>query len=168
MPFISFMSKTRRRLCLPPQPCNYFKLLWDQFYPNFLEIYFANHEQQKVAALLVLKYGNRVSSEALGWNDLYEKTSPNHFLFWNAIKIAYEEGYEIFDFGRTAKTNTGLMNFKSRWGTSATDLFQFSFQENTSGSPESTAVYTLIRYFCKIVPEKIMPLFGRVCYHHLA
>ena len=168
MAFYRLYVKTRKRLCLPPQPYKFFKQLWKQFHPDSMEIYFAEHALQKIAALLVLKYKNRVSAEALGWDDLYEKASPNHFLFWNAIKSAYDQGYEIFDFGRTAKTNTGLMNFKARWGTDTVDFVHFSIpQANAYKSPEATAAYNLIKYLCRLTPEILMPLLGRACYRHL-
>jgi hypothetical protein len=166
--FYRLYTKTRKRLCLPPQPYRFFKSLWDQFHPGNLDIYFAECDMKQIAALLVFKFKNRVSAEALGWDIDYEKASPNHFMFWNAIKAAYEEGYKIFDFGRTAKSNTGLMNFKSRWGTSSSDIVHFNFPSNGENIPrENTKAYDLVKLIFRVAPEALTPILGNFCYRHM-
>ena len=75
--------------------------------------------------MLLSKFRDRVSGEFVAVDPAFQNISPNHFLFWEAIKSACEEGYRIFDFGRTSPRNVGLMDFKRRWGTQVTDLPQF-------------------------------------------
>jgi lipid II:glycine glycyltransferase (peptidoglycan interpeptide bridge formation enzyme) len=41
---------------------------------------------------------------------------PNNLLFWTAIQWGCENGYTVFDMGKTDLANTGLREFKSGWG----------------------------------------------------
>ena len=52
---------------------------------------------------------------------------PNDLLFLEAIRWGSENGYSHLDFGRTDFQNTGLREFKSRWGAEETQLvYSFS------------------------------------------
>ena len=41
---------------------------------------------------------------------------PNNLLLWTAIRWGCENGYVLFDMGRTDLDDTGLRAFKSGWG----------------------------------------------------
>ena len=52
---------------------------------------------------IFLKFKNRFSDEFRAWNRGYNELRPNYYLYWEAIKLAHNEGYKIFDFGRQSK-----------------------------------------------------------------
>lgn len=121
--FYRLYLMTRRRLGLPPQPFRFIRGLWTEFAPRGqTEVRLAAHEGTTVAGLLLLKFRNRVSAEYMVSDERFRTLSPNHLLFWDAIQTACDDGYRIFDFGRTDETNTSLMEFKGRWGTEVRDL----------------------------------------------
>lgn len=98
--FYQLHKMTRKRLSLPPQPYCFFKSLWDTFWPKRrIIMLMAEKEGKGIASLILFKFKNRVSAEFAASDEAYKHFSPNHFLFWEAIKLAYREGYKIIDFG---------------------------------------------------------------------
>jgi CelD/BcsL family acetyltransferase involved in cellulose biosynthesis len=169
--FYLLHSKTRKKLCLPPQPVSFFKSLWETFVPlKHMTLLLAMYNNQAVAGLILFKFKDRVSAEFLASDEKYLNISPNHLLFWEAIKCAYNEGYKIFDFGRTSAHNESLMSFKNRWGTQVIDMPQLFYNKgvsNKSFDKETSAGYKLIQKLCRNSPEPIFQLIGRICYRHL-
>lgn len=170
--FYNLYSLTRKRLGLPSQPYLFFERLYDTFSGSHnITILLACLEDQAIAGHFLFKYNGRTSVEATGINDAYRKISPNHFLFWEGIKLACAEGYKIYDFGRTSIFNPSLMNFKKRWETTEADLYTFYYDRGgkrlSMASRESSLSYRLIRYMCNKSPGSIQPVLSRFCYRHL-
>ena len=123
-----------------------------------------------IAGVLYFTFKNRVSLEYGGWDRKYAKICPNHFLYWEAIKLAKNEGFEIFDFGRTSVSNLNLMDFKSRWGTEVVDLPQFFYPDSTEekmNQIDRSWKYRLMSGICKHTPNSFQQTIGRFCYRHL-
>jgi lipid II:glycine glycyltransferase (peptidoglycan interpeptide bridge formation enzyme) len=103
-------------------------------------------------------------------DDKFTSISPNHYLFWEAIRLAYEESYRIFDFGRTSPNNKNLMDFKRRWGTQVIDLPQFYYPKMVAREitqQEETWKYKLMSKLCKDAPNSVQKIIGNFCYRHL-
>ena len=170
--FYILYAMTRKRLGLPSQPYLFFKTLYDTFgKSNNIIILLALFEDKAIAGHLLFKYNGRISAEATGVNDDFRKISPNHFLFWEGIKLACDDGYKIYDFGRTSIYNKPLMDFKKRWGTSEADLCTFYYTHggnriDTTGH-ETSLSHRLMRYMCSKSPSPIQPMLSRFCYRHL-
>ncbi len=169
--FYRLYTITRKRLGLPSQPRPFFKTLWDTFAPSGnVAILLAEFEGSIIAAHFLLQFSGRVSAEAVGWDIGHSRTSPNHFLFWEGIRSACENGFRIYDFGRTSPNNRHLMNFKKRWGTQVADLHSFCHPlRSYSGivDRESSRAYKLARLACRKAPDFSYPLIGKLCYRHL-
>lgn len=169
--FYNLHMITRKRNGLPVQSYLFFKTLWNNFYPSGkLQLFLAEHKGNPVAGMILLKYKERVSAEFAASDDQYRNMSPNHFLFWESIKMACREGYKIFDFGRTSPSNTGLMDFKERWGTQIVDLPYFYHSEkmmHKNGDRETSFIYRLTSKICRNTPEFALPYVGRFIYRHL-
>ena len=161
--------ETRRRLGLPPQPRSYIRSLWDTFSESGkIQILLAYKEATPVSALLLFRYKKRVSAEYACMSEAYRDFSPNHFLFWEAIKQACIDGFEVFDFGRTDVSNKSLMEFKSRWGTEVTDivhLYYVPLNEMNHGGLEETG-RGILGMICKAVPRKVLPEIGNILFQH--
>ena len=161
---------TRKRLNLPPQPYLYFKNIWEKFSgTNNFQIILCCYEDHPVAGLAFFKFKNRVSTEFAGWDKAYYGMKPNHFLYWEAIKIACREGFEIFDFGRTSPNNKGLMNFKRHWGTKEVDLpdYYMSAKNKSESTREESKAYQTAQKVCSILPASLYKAFGKFCYRHM-
>lgn len=168
--FYILYCMTRQKLGLPSQPCAFFKNIWRVFSPSGkVQVIFAMKDGQFASALMLLRFRDRVSAEYLGWNNAFTEMSPNHFVFWEAIKAAYADGFKIFDFGRTSPLSESLMDFKSRWGTEVADLPQLYYpatQTSAAGHANSRK-YMIINKLCRKSPDFIYPILGNFCYRHL-
>ena len=169
--FYSLHLITRKRLGLPSQPYRFFKNLWDEFTPTKrLTLLLAEKNGGTIGGLILLKFKDRVSVDFAASDDKFTSMSPNHLLFWEAIRLAYEEGYRIFDFGRTSPNNKNLMDFKRRWGTQVIDLPLFYYPKMVAGEmgqQEETWKYKLMSKVCKDAPSSVQKIIGNFCYRHL-
>lgn len=169
--FYGFYALTRKRLGLPPPPYRYFEQLWRVFSPSGrLQILSAGYHGKAIAGMLLFRFKKRVSWEAIGEHPHHRSLNPTHFLLWHAILLARTEGYHIFDFGRTSPHNIGLMEFKSRWGTTVTDLPQF-WHPSTSApilhNSDQSVIYRVARNLIRKSPDTLFRLLGKLCYHHM-
>ncbi len=169
--FYDLYLLTRKRLLLPPQPFKFFIALWNNFWPGKrIQLLFAEKNRKPLASLLLFKFKKRVSAEYIGYDNTYNELSANHFLFWHAIRCAWSEGYEVFDFGRTSKRNGSLMDFKNRWGTNDIDLPIFYYPKNIgmkSCNKENFWGYKLVQRLCKRASPNLLENMGKYIYRHM-
>lgn len=162
---------TRRRKGLPPQPYNLVKSLWQAFASQGMaELLLCRKGNEIVAGLLLFKYKRRVSIEYSAVNAAYNDCSPVHFLFWQAIRDACQDGYQVLDFGQTSQFNKSLMDFKSHWGTEVSDLPHFLYPNSPQPpdqSQDQTLAKKLLQYVCNKAPDTALSYLGAFCYRHL-
>ncbi len=96
---------------------NYFFTLWDTFaVTGTLRLLLAEYEGNTIAGIILFA-SDTTLHYAYGASDEHHlKLAPNNLLYWDAITWGCEQGYKVFDLGRTARDNEGLMEFKRRWG----------------------------------------------------
>jgi hypothetical protein len=161
--------KNRKSKGLPPQPFLLYQNIWKILYPQKkVSLFIAEYRGEPIATLLLFKFKDRVSAEVAQIDENFRSMSPNIFLFWEAIKQAVQEGYQIFDFGRTSPSNQTLVDFKSRWGTNVSDIYFFYNPiEKTQGLVDTYSQrYRFINMVCKYTPEFVQPYIGQFCYRH--
>jgi FemAB-related protein (PEP-CTERM system-associated) len=74
-----------------------------------------------VAAVWTLFFKDEILPYYGGSIREYNRLAVNNFMYWMLIRYGCENGYRIFDFGRSKK-GTGSFDFKKRWGMTMTDL----------------------------------------------
>jgi hypothetical protein len=162
---------SRKHLGLPPQPYAFFRSLWQVFFGSGrVCVLLALKGSEPIAGSILLKFKDRVSVEWMVSNSKYRDLSPNHYLFWQAMKSAWDEGFKIFDFGRTSRHNHPLMDFKTRWDTKIVDLPNYYYPSALSAKlaePESSQRYRLMSAVCRKTPLCMTIPIGRFCYRHL-
>jgi CelD/BcsL family acetyltransferase involved in cellulose biosynthesis len=115
--FYRLHLRTRRRLGIPVQPRHFFELLWRRVIaPGSGFVLLAYHGRRPVAGAVFLTAGRTVvykygASDPSSW-----PLRPNHLIFADAIRWSCENGFAVFDFGRSELDNQGLRDFKSGWG----------------------------------------------------
>jgi hypothetical protein len=168
--FYTLYMHMRRREGLLPQPLFFFQSLWDRFHPKgMIDILFAEYQGRVISTILLLKYRETVSYEYGATEKGAHAYSPSPFLLWYAIKDAAEQGYSIFDFGRTSEEETGLVRFKDHWGASRQVL---RYYEMTNASAigvmrKSGMTRMLMKYSMKYLPDAVCHMAGRFLYRHL-
>lgn len=169
--FYKLQLLTRKRIGLPSQPYQFFRALWDVFLPaKQMHLLLAQKDGESIASLLLFQFKDRLSAEFAASDETFKDFSPNHFLFWEAIKMAYGMGCKVFDFGRTSPDNTSLMDFKGRWGAEVIDLPAFYYPASVAeemGCKEESWKYKVASKVCKGAPDGLQKAVGGFFYRHL-
>jgi lipid II:glycine glycyltransferase (peptidoglycan interpeptide bridge formation enzyme) len=167
--FYKLYFMTRKKVGLPPHPYRFFNAMWHVLKPaDMLFILIAWFSERPIAAILCMKHHGRVHYEYIGVDYEYMRVNPNIFLLWNAIKLSHEEKNRFFEFGSSDIHNTGLIQFKQRWGTVAEELHHFYYPEIRGiSSKTSTSVrYQLLSMMVRHMPNWLLDQAGHFCYRH--
>jgi hypothetical protein len=110
-------ERTSHRHGVPAPPRGFFLVLCKALqHAGLAELYVAEVPERGVAATIVVWKGPRDWIYAFGASrDELLEYRPNHALLWSAIRDAAAAGV-VFDFGRAAPEQEGLVEFKRRWG----------------------------------------------------
>lgn len=65
----------------------------------------------------------------------YNKYSPNTLLYWSVLEFACNQGFKVFDFGRSSP-DSGTYKFKEQWGAKPTQLFWYYWMKDGGPFPE--------------------------------
>ena len=166
--FYRLHLETRRRQGVPIQPWRFFDLLWSKLIANGLGFVLLAYKDDECLAgavflhwqrTLTYKYG---ASAADGLN-----LRPNNLLFWTAIQWGCENGYSLFDMGKTDLANTGLRAFKSGWGADEMPLVYSSLPPQSSSSVTDrlmpimqSAIQHSPAWVCRVTGELVYRYFG--------
>jgi CelD/BcsL family acetyltransferase involved in cellulose biosynthesis len=168
--FYRLFFLTRRKLGLPAVPPRFFQSLWDVYGPSkHISLVLVRHGSRTVGAVLALKFRDVYAIEFSGDLDEFRHVGINQFLYWQALRNACEEGYKVFSFGRTSPKNTGLMEYKARWGAQVEDLPALFYPGSLAsghGDRDETVSFRLIRAFCRSMPMPAYRLIGGFLYRH--
>jgi hypothetical protein len=169
--FNDLFMQTRKRLGVPYQPYLFLKTLWDIFHPlNRLILLLAKHKNRIASGIVFFQFNGRFSAEWEGWDTSFGNINPNHFIFWEGIKLAHKNENRIFDFGITSPTNEGLVTFKNRWGTEVVDFHRYYYSLDASKTyleSETSLKQKVIEGICRKSPSKLYELFGIFCFRHM-
>jgi FemAB-related protein (PEP-CTERM system-associated) len=112
--FYSVFSEHMRDLGTPVYPRNLFAQVMSHFASHCRTV-LVRHEGRPVAAGITLGQGPLVEIPWASALKKHSKQAPNMLLYWEAIKRACQDGYDIFDFGRSSP-DAGTYRFKQQWG----------------------------------------------------
>lgn len=108
---------TRQRQGMPTQPWRFFQLLGKLLLERDLGfIVLAYKDEACIAASVFLKWQKTLMYKYGASTPDSLQYRPNNLVMWTAIRWGCENGFTIFDLGRTDNENTGLRQYKSGWG----------------------------------------------------
>jgi CelD/BcsL family acetyltransferase involved in cellulose biosynthesis len=167
--FYALQTATRRRLGVPVQPRRYFSLFWRRIVqPGLGFVLVARIRERPIAAAVFLAWNGSViykysASDAAAWS-----LRPNNAVLWHAIRWACENGYSIFDFGRTDRANEGLSAFKRGWGAEETSLAYATIGRVGTARPGTGRVAGLGRAVIRRSPSFVCRAVGTALYRYAA
>lgn len=133
------------------------------------KIFSVHHQGKPVAAVWTLFYKNEVIPYYGGSIREYNRLAVNNFMYWMLIRYGCENGYKVYDFGRSKK-GTGSFDFKRRWGMEMTDLpYQYYLVEKKclpDTSPLNPKFALSIRLWQKL-PMPVANAIGPMIAKHL-
>jgi CelD/BcsL family acetyltransferase involved in cellulose biosynthesis len=155
---------------MPAQPLKFFQTLWDQFsFDGSMRVLFAEYEGATIAGMVLFASGNTVRYAYGASVESFLHLAPNNLLMWESIAWAIANGYQVFDMGRTARDNHGLMEFKRRWGADE-DPLPYFYSPRVAGlasTSEESRKYQLMTACWKRLPLPLAGPLGGVLYKHL-
>jgi FemAB-related protein (PEP-CTERM system-associated) len=113
--FYETFSRSYHRLGSPAFPIKLFKNLLGEFKEKANILLVRNREGKSISSVLTFFYKDQVLPYYAGSLFEYRDLAPNDYMYWQLMKYGCENGYKLFDFGRS-KINTGSYDFKRHWG----------------------------------------------------
>jgi len=159
---------TRRRHLSPPQPKLWFRNLIECL-GEALQIHVASKDGRSVAAILTIRHKQTLIYKYGGSDPQANNLGGMRFLLWKAIQEAKRQGLETLDLGRTDCDNTGLMEFKDRWGAQRS-LLTYSRFTPAPPKPSGAAASwkgSCARRLAARLPDSLFSLAGRLIYRHI-
>jgi CelD/BcsL family acetyltransferase involved in cellulose biosynthesis len=166
--FYNLHLQTRRRQGVPIQPRKFFELLVRNILDQGLGfVLLAYTGDECVAGGVFLHWQHTLTYKYGASNELGRNLRANNLLMWFAIRWGCENGYQVFDMGKTDQANTGLRQFKSRWGAVEESLVYSILSERphlqTEGKLQGV-MQTVIRNS----PSWVCRVTGELLYRHYA
>lgn len=168
--FYNLHLRTRRRLGVPVQPIRFFRILWERLISQGLGFILLAYQEQQLLAGAVFLHFNETLTYKFGASDpKFWKFRPNDAIFWNAICWGCENGYKLFDWGRTDIDNDGLRDFKRGWGSEEQSLHYTILADSP---PLHTSRFEVPRRLLTTIiqrsPVWMCRLIGELFYSHSA
>jgi serine/alanine adding enzyme len=149
-----------RDLGSPVHHVSFFAALFSEF-GDKARLLIVRDNNKTIGGLICLFYKDTI---AVPWaSSLRESFSkcPNNLLYWDAIQIACDRGYKVFDFGRST-IGSGTYNFKLQWGAQPVQLnWQLFFSHGKPMQlPEESVKYRLAATIWSHLPPSLTLFLG--------
>lgn len=168
--FYKILSISFYNLGTPIFPQKLFKNFIESFGKNIQIFIVRSKEKIAVAGVLVFFFKDQVVPYYAGSIPEYRNFAPNDFMYWELMRYGYENGYKIFDFGRS-KIDTGSYHFKRHWGFDPNPLsYQYYLvqsKELPNLSPANPKYQKKIELWKKL-PLSVTKIFGPAIARYLA
>jgi len=169
--FWNLLVITRRRHQIPPQPKSWFRNLIDCF-GAALQIRVAWKDRVPLAAILTLSYKDTLMYK-YGCSDMrFNNLGGTQLLFWRSIQEAKRDGLRVLDLGRSDLSNTGLITFKDRLGSSRSMLTYSRLSlmppSGTLNRAGTELAGRMMRRVASHLPSGILRMAGTALYKHIA
>jgi FemAB-related protein (PEP-CTERM system-associated) len=119
--FYQAYSESVRNLGTPVFSKKYFQILKEAF-QNHCEILTVEKDGQLISSVMSFYFKDEVLPYYGGGTDLARAVQGNDFMYWEVMRRAVENGFKVFDYGRS-KIGTGSYSFKKHWGFEPEPLF---------------------------------------------
>jgi FemAB-related protein (PEP-CTERM system-associated) len=113
--FYEIFARSYHRLGSPVFSIKLFKNLLGQLKEQANILLVKNREGKSISSVLTFFYKDQVLPYYAGSLFEYRDLAPNDYMYWQLMKYGWENGYKLFDFGRS-KIDTGSYDFKRHWG----------------------------------------------------
>jgi FemAB-related protein (PEP-CTERM system-associated) len=113
--FEDLYSANLRRLGTPAFPREHFGRLLKNFgdKANIREIVL---QGRVVAAVMSFYFRDQVLPYYGASDPAFNAAQPNNFMYYDLMRWGGQNGYKLFDFGRSKKEGSGSRDFKAHWG----------------------------------------------------
>jgi len=164
--FYAMQLETRRRKGIPVQPRKFFDLLGKHILAQGLGfVLLAYKDVQCLAGGLFLHWQQTLTYKYAASSGEDQQYRPNNLLSWTAMRWGCENGYTVFDLGRTELENAGLRRFKNGWGAEESPLI-YSMLSAAPPSASDSKLMSLMEPLIQKAPPWVCRAAGELLYRH--
>jgi FemAB-related protein (PEP-CTERM system-associated) len=135
-------------------------------YPRSSHIFVVYHSQIPVACSLVCAINNMLVNPWASFKRTYQKSAPNMLLYWEMLKFAINNGYRVFDFGRSTP-DEGTYRFKAQWGASSQPMYWYRYGSKEGLSENITKKEETFKKIWRKLPLGVTAVFGPLLRRHI-
>ena len=166
--FYRLHCSTRKRHGIPPQPLYFFEAIYKHIIsPGNGLVVLSHYNSKPIAGAVYFHFGQNVIYKYGASNRKFLHLRANNLVMWTAIKWYVQNGFQIFSFGRTAPTNTGLLQFKRGWGTDERTIRYFKYDLLRKRFVKEKPEKQIIHFLFRRLPLPLLSLTGRLLYKHV-
>lgn len=164
--FYDLQLETRKRHGVPAQPRKYFEVLWRRIMKSGMGfVLLAKKDDEYIAGMVYLAWNRTLIAKYAASREDRFNLRPNNLLFWEGIRWGCQNGFAVFDMGRTEVENTGLRTFKNRWGAREEPLC-YSILAAKQVRPSSGKLDHILHSVIHHSPLWVCRLSGELLYRH--
>lgn len=165
--FYGLHLETRRRLGTPVQPFRFFRILWERLISKGDGFILLAYKDAQLLAGAIFLHSNKSLIYKYGAsNPNFWTLRPNNLLFWRAICLGCDHGYQFFDWGRTALHPPGLRKFKLGWCSEEQIIHYSILSERPPRLMENSKLAAIVATIIKNSPTWVGRLIGEALYSH--
>ena len=161
--------QTRKRHGLPPQPLRFFQKIYEHILSqNMGFVTLAYHNRRVIAGAVYFHFGKQMIYKFGASDAAYQHIPANYLSMWHAIQYACQKGFETFCFGRTERSNPGLIQFKDGWGAQKESLSYYTYNLKADAFKHGKQEAKKPGWFLfKKMPVSMLKLAGSMLYRHM-
>ncbi|MHC4594277.1 MAG: GNAT family N-acetyltransferase [Planctomycetota bacterium] len=152
-----------RNFGTPPYGTNYFPVLWRRLQVSgAVRLLLAHAGQRCIGGLLLFCWGRNLISKFAACLPEAVPLRVYAALYWRAIEIGLELDYERLSWGTSSRDQTGLIEFKERWGAQSRPavLHSLPVQGNVPSIEKYYNSEGFARQLWKKLPICVTPFLG--------
>jgi lipid II:glycine glycyltransferase (peptidoglycan interpeptide bridge formation enzyme) len=166
--FYRLHLQTRRRQGIPIQPWRFFEILGSRLIEKGLGFVLLAYKDNECLAAAIFLHWQRTLTYKYGASDANGlNLRPNNLLFWTAIRWGCENGYALFDMGKTDLANIGLRAFKNGWGAEETPLI-YSYLKAKTLRSKTGKLMPIVQTVIRHSPTWVYRVASELLYKHFA
>jgi CelD/BcsL family acetyltransferase involved in cellulose biosynthesis len=166
--FYSMQLETRRRKGVPVQPRKFFELIGKEILGQGLGfILLAYKDNRCLAGGLFLHWQQTLTYKYAASSGEDQECRPNNLLSWIAMRWGCENGYSVFDLGRSEPENSGLRRFKCGWGAEESPLIYSSLSGKPAGN-HNGKLKSIMGSVIRKSPSWVCRMTGEILYRYIS
>jgi FemAB-related protein (PEP-CTERM system-associated) len=170
--FYELFVRTRRAMGIPPFPKNLFLSIWRHLISQGkANLFLVWKDAEPVNGLISLLSKDTFIPAYAAPQNRWRKHYLNELLIWHSIEWATCQGYSSYDFGADSPRQTGLLQFKRKWGGIQHPMFYYYFLNGSDSPPSfdsSAPTYSLARKVWSRLPVPVCKRLGSLVTRQLS
>jgi CelD/BcsL family acetyltransferase involved in cellulose biosynthesis len=156
---------TRRKLGVPVQPKRFFERLQQQIVEAGLGyVGLVLNAERPVAGGVLLTFNRTVTYKYAASHPAALADRPNDLLVYSSLRLAAEDGFQVFDFGISNRKHEGLRRFKQNWGADEIDVHSVQIVGRERMPTDESKLLKLTKVMIRNSPAIVCRSLGEVFY----